>query len=386
MRVSRLPLVPLLLLLLVALAACDGGVGPTEAPEPTLDPTEVPTEVPAVDPSDFVNVIAYTQMTDSGPEIHAVYLSPDNPEVWSITDTPGAAVLPRWSPNLAYLGFLYYEPDAEDVDFWVADIAADGVTRPVTTGGVAGVEAYTWSPDSRHVAYDAPQPDGSERDVFVLDMASGERTNLTDGSESWDSDPSWSPDGQRLAFSSDRDIDGEPALNNIWTMANDGSGLVNLTQSVWEDLSPSWSPDGDVIAFYRWSLAEPEEGGPAGLWIVSAEGGEERLVAELPGLAGPGYDPPAWSPDGELIAFQYGPQEDADVYVVPVAGGEPKRIGEPLGHDFAISWSPDSSFVLFCHTLQQDLMLYMAAPDGRLVESLLGVGGNCYGEWAPTGP
>ena len=357
---------------------------------PALEPVSTPTGVPDQDwqlvESDFADVIVYTQMTDTGLEIHAVYVSAENPDVWPITQTQGAAVLPRWSPDLAYIAYLYYEPDAEDGAFWVVDIAEGGRARPVTEGGRPGVETYAWSPDSRQIVYDAPQADGAERDIYVLDTTTGGIKNLTADASVQDSHPAWSPDGKVLAFVSDRDVDGAPALYNIWTMAADGSKIANLTDSIWEDVLPAWSPDGSEIAFYRWSLTDPEDGGPAGVWAVRADGSGARLVTELPGLVAAGYDPPSWSPDGQFLAFQYGPPDDADIYVVGIESGKADRVGQPLGQDFALSWSPDSQFLVFCHALEQDLMLYVASPDGRVSESLLGVGGNCYGEWAPVGP
>ena len=380
----------------VVLSGCRGGTAsPSQmTPAPPVSPTApvVPTNSP-VDSTDsgsetsvFADVIAYTQITDTGPEIHAAYVSPDNPDIWGITETPGAAVLPRWSPSLEYIAYLYYEPEAPDVDFWLVDIAQDGTTRPITHGGVKGVEDFSWSPDSQYLAYHAPQPDGDEPDIYRLDVGSGEIVNLTPDSPAWDSDPAWSPDGTSLAFVSDRAVEGGPALHNIWVMAPDGTDFRSLTTSEWEDVLPSWSPDGTEIAFYRWSLGDREEGGPAGLWAVRADGSGERLVTELSGLVAAGYDPPSWSPDGRFLAFQYGPPDDADVIVVAAEGGDAVRVGEALGHDFALSWSPDSLFVLFCHTLQQDRMLYLAARDGSVADPLLRVGGNCYGEWAPVGP
>jgi len=389
MNIPRLGFALVTLVAVASLVACRGdGARPapaTPTAENTSTPTTVPDEEGELTESDFADVIVYTQMTDTGPEIHAVYVSPDNPDIWAITQTPGAAVLPRWSPDLSQIVYLYYEPDARDVDFWIVDVATDGQARPLTDGGVPGVETFTWSPDSRMLAYDAPESDGAERDIYLLDTTTGAMRNLTSDSPAWDSHPAWSPDGRLLAFESDREVDGEPALHNIWVMAVDGSETINLTHSAWEDVLPAWSPDGNEIAFYRWSLVDPE-GGPAGVWAVKADGSGTRLVTELPGLVAAGYDSLVWSPDGQSIAFQYGPRDDADVYVVGAEGGDADRIGEPLGHDYAVSWSPESQFLLFCHTLQQDLILYLASPDGRVSEPLLGVGGNCFGEWAPVGP
>ncbi len=379
------------------LGGCRGTaeVPPTIVPATSPAPPPTPTARAAptlwvgheqLQATDFTNVIAYTQMTDTGPEIHGVLLSPDNPAVWGLTETAGAAFLPRWSPNLEYIAYLYYEPQAEAVDFWIVDILADGASRPITSGGVKGVEDFRWSPDGQFLVFHAPQPDGSEQDVYRIDIGSGEIVNLTPESPSWDSDPVWSPDGTAIAFVSDRSTGDGPTLDNIWLMTPDGGNARSLTNSPWEDVLPAWSPDGSQIAFYRWSFANPEEGGPGGLWVANVDGSGERLLQELPGLIAAGLDTPAWSPDGRLIAYQFGPPDDGDIHAVPADGGKSVRIGQPMGHDFAVSWSPDSQLILFCHALPEDLVLYLATPDGATSGSLLGVGGNCYGQWAPAAP
>jgi TolB protein len=87
--------------------------------------------------------------------------------------------------------------------------------------------------------YDIPP-----RDIYLVDVESGEMTQLTNGPED-DFDPSWSPDGQRLAFVSTVDEDN----TDIFSINLDGSGLTQLTSNISEDVHPTWSPDGSMIAF-----------------------------------------------------------------------------------------------------------------------------------------
>ena len=80
------------------------------------------------------------------------------------------------------------------------------------------------------------------------------------------------------------------------------------------------------------------------LWIVPREGGDaRRLVVGDPGMA----SGPLFSPDGSLVAFTGNFDANEDVYVVPAAGGEPRRLTTHPGTDVALAWTPDGKRILF---------------------------------------
>jgi TolB protein len=91
-----------------------------------------------------------------------------------------------------------------------------------------------------------------------------------------------------------------------------------------------------------------------------------------------------WSPDGAWIAYQAGPSNDADLYVVPAGGGEPVNVSTLPGHDYAASWSPDSRFVLFTNAAEGEARLFVAEVEGDGLWSLLEIPGNRLGVWAPA--
>ena len=98
-------------------------------------------------------------------------------------------------------------------------------------------------------------------------------TRLTDDDAS-DHDPSWSPDGEKIAFSSDRDPDEE--FDEIYVMnANDGSDVTRLTDNDADDIQPSWSPNGEKIAFNRVFSPEDEEVDDGQIFVMNADDGSD---------------------------------------------------------------------------------------------------------------
>jgi len=119
--------------------------------------------------------------------------------------------------------------------------------------------------------------------------------------------PQFSPDGEWIAFSSER-----AGSTDIWVGRRDGSGLRRLTFLEGFAGTPRWSPDGEWIAFdLRPPSSQPD------IWLVRVAGGETRKLATNTG----GADVPSWSNDGRWIYFHAG--SDDQICKVPSQGGKP---------------------------------------------------------------
>jgi Tol biopolymer transport system component len=183
-------------------------------------------------------------------------------------------------------------------------------------------------------------------------------------------EPTWSPDGTQIAFSSRRD--GE---SHLYVMHADGTGARRLTNSSHPDDHPSWSPNGKRILFAR--------GGA--LFVVPASGGAAHPVGRPLGEAAD----PAWSPDGTMIAYDYRePGTPIHELYVMRADGSGKRQLTKLQHVSGLpAWSPDGKRIAF----QSDARLghfeiYTIGADGKGLRQVSRATGDAFEPaWSPDG-
>ncbi|MGH2570121.1 MAG: TolB family protein, partial [bacterium] len=110
--------------------------------------------------------------------------------------------------------------------------------------------------------------------------------------------------------------------------------------------SPALSPDGATVAFCIKRVRKDENRYESHLWIVKTKGGRPKQLTR--GLVLDAS--PVWSPDGRHLAFVSDREETTDVWVLPVDGGEPRRVTTLGGGPVAeLSWSPDGTELLFQH-------------------------------------
>lgn len=196
-------------------------------------------------------------------------------------------------------------------------------------------------------------------DVFSSLLDGTDVLNLTNTDGVEDIDPAWSPDGQRVAFASNRD-----GNYDIYTMAADGTDVRQATFTVgqdyggwvdyWTSLEPTWSPDGTQLAFtgYR--------GGEVEVIMAAVDATEETYVETM--LTDP-WDylnsaQPDWSPDGATLLYtQYYDEWSTDIWRSGVDGADPINLTGEAGEDVADtdpSWSTDGSRITWVSTREPD--------------------------------
>ena len=167
---------------------------------------------------------------------------------------------------------------------------------------------------------------------FTVDVADGRLTRLTN-SPGDDRDPTWSPDGSQIAFSSVRDGNTE-----IYVMRADGTGLRRVTNDPAEDVSPAWSPDGSTIAFAS-GVGEDRD-----LFVIHlADGQRERLTTG----ARVTKDVSRWSPDRAYVAIQTADKGNYDIQLVRMVDHVRTAVAASAGYDGQFSWSSDGRRLAF---------------------------------------
>ena len=214
---------------------------------------------------------------------------------------------------------------------------ASAVLQPLSDTDTGPPDAeHELSPDGTRVAFARYREDGPSSDLYVADAdGDGERLVIADAGS-----PTWSPDGTLVAYVSLDPFAGSPAINVI-----DLSGGEPL--QVAEDAStPRWSPDGRRIAYYSSALGGPDPSSmpPTELRVVNVDGSGAETLAD----ASPYADRPAWSPDGNRIAFSSGTEEHGAISVVDIVSGEVEAVAEVDGASLGEpAWSPDGRRIAF---------------------------------------
>ncbi len=218
----------------------------------------------------------------------------------------------------------------------------------------------SWSPDGKRIAFTSNRISiGGE--IHVMDSDGKNVIRLTDGE--WDANPAWSPDGKRIVFQS-RIAERAGRFNtNIFVMDADGRNQTRLTDSPRYDGVPSWSPDSQKIAF-----VSTRGGIRKQIYVMDSNGeNQTRLTHDDDS----NKREPAWSPDGKSIAFMLNDFASIQIYVMDSDGKNRRKLTDGR-YNWSPAWSPDGELIAYESWREGDLLseIHLMTADGKHLKRL----------------
>jgi Tol biopolymer transport system component len=281
----------------------------------------------------------------------------------TVTPTP-ALVVARTLPSITYMG------REVDQSWRIYVMDSDGSNVTVLSPEGLDDTAPTWSPDGQKIAF-VSQRDGN-REIYVMDATcnnpegcSQDAVNVTrHAADDWT--PAWSPDGSQLAFSSLRDGSWEVYVLDTACFDTPETCIDSLRQITSDgnlNISPVWSPDGSRFAY------NSKAAGNWDIYTMATDGSNIRQITTAPGndLS------PAWSPDGSQIAYEANQDGNVEIYVIDANGTTPPQniSNYSTANDHGPTWSPDGQMLVFYsnrENIQWDI--FSSTLDGQIVNNL----------------
>ncbi|MGA3294416.1 MAG: translocation protein TolB [Candidatus Acidiferrales bacterium] len=280
------------------------------------------------------------------------------------------AVLSGGQPGIAETQIAYVSERGGNKEIWVMDY--DGASQHEITHLKTISLTPRWSPDATRVAFTCYVPfrGVTSAQICIYSTASNRLIAFphfrgTNGA------PAWSPDGSEIAFMGS--LNGNPA---IYVSQADGARVRQITFGAGAATSPAWNPKtGKQMVFVS------DRGGDPALYLSDSDGSNTQKI-DLPDM---GYViDPAWSPNGQLLAFSWRrPSGNYDIYVMDIVGHQLVELTKDEARNERPSWAPDGRHLVFESTRTGTRQIWSMLADGSQPHQLTFDGQNESPNWSP---
>jgi Tol biopolymer transport system component len=212
---------------------------------------------------------------------------------------------------------LAYVGTGDETQIFIAGIDGTGVRQ--VTHEPNGAWSPAWSPDGTRIAYEGLDR-GHVHSLFVLDVASGESTQIITGvNRVLPVEPQFTPDGSSLVYTGGNDS--HPVLRTVPIAGSKSTLLIGPSGNLRDAYNGSLSPDGSLVTFLGSQIGRPEPQ----RWVANADGTERRLLPDVYGIPCRSNPAGTWSADGSRIVCS----EASRIIVIDIAtgGASPVAVG-----------------------------------------------------------
>jgi Tol biopolymer transport system component len=260
------------------------------------------------------------------------------------TDVPGSHYSPSWSPDGRRIAFVVRDTATPEGSIWTANADGSGAALLSAGGDTCPVGLFhpSWSPEGTKLAVVCYPGGPVTESVAIMDVATKaiKRLATVTHPEALNNQPTWSPDGQMIAFDVVQwDPSDSVAVGWLVAVVPAGGGQVRrITTFEMFMAHPDWSPNGQELVVSSYDIHDiPSTDQPSNLYTMKPDGSDLRQLTHSSVGGTKRIGQPRWSPDGTQIVVSVGLSEapgtnisDAQLGFVSAGGGEPALLAPTI--------------------------------------------------------